>query len=195
MITDIARVSRVQRTCPLLKDKQSTRVEWAIWMRFAIIDFRVPEIGNYVIVLSGCGITILMQPSSVTTSTLTPFFLVKMSPFTVGANVRTTVTGIRHDSCSVSPLLHIGGSAHLVPTAICSDRRTSDVEILGKHRSRHRILSSLVHLVHVRRDSCNVAGVLPGEPLGSWSCRDRDCSVSHCSLASLARGEELLAPS
>ena len=96
------------------------------------------------IVLSGCGITILMQSSSVTTSTLSllvavgPLRLVKVFPFTDGANVRTTVSGFRHDSCSVSPLLHIGRSAHLVPSAICLGRRTFDVESLGKHRSRHR---------------------------------------------------------
>ena len=45
----------------------------ASWMRFAFnLEFRVPELGNYVIVLSGCGFTILMQSSFVTTSTLTP---------------------------------------------------------------------------------------------------------------------------
>ena len=116
-----------------------------IWMRFAFnLELRVPEIGNYVIVLSGCGITILMQSSSVTTSTLSllvavgPLRLVKVFPFTDGANIRTTVSGFRHDSCAVSPLLHIGRSAHLVPTAICLGRRTFDVESLGKHRSRHR---------------------------------------------------------
>ena len=49
----------------------------AIWMRFALnLVFRIPEIGNYVIVLFGCGITILMQSSSVTTSTLTPLVAV-----------------------------------------------------------------------------------------------------------------------
>ena len=102
----------------------------AIWMRFAFnLEFRVPEIGNYVIVLSGCGITILMQSSSVTNSTLSlfvavgPLRLVEVFPFTVGTNVRTTVSGFRYDSCAVSPLLHIGRSAHLVPTAICSDLR------------------------------------------------------------------------
>ena len=73
----------------------------AIWMRFVLnLEFRIPEVGNYVIILFGCAITILMQSSSVTTSTLTPLVAVgllrldKMFPFTVGANVGTTVTGI-----------------------------------------------------------------------------------------------------
>ena len=92
------------------------------------------------------GFTVLIQSCSVTTSTLTPLVvvghlrLVKVYPFTVGANVRTTVTGFRHDSCAVSPLLRTGKSAHLVPTAIWSGRRTFDVEILGKHRSRQSVL-------------------------------------------------------
>ena len=111
----------------------------ASWMRFAFnLEFRVPEIGNYVIVLSGCGITILMQVELRNNFNADTVGLVKVSPFTVGANVRTTVTGIRHDSCCVSLLLHIGRSAQLVPAAICSGRRTFDVESLGKHRSRHR---------------------------------------------------------
>ena len=141
------------------------------------------------------GITVLIQSCSVTTSTLTPLVvvghlrLVKVYPFTAGANVRTTVTGFRHDSCAVSPLLRTGMSAHLVPTAIWSGLRTFDVEILGKHRSRHRFFSSLVHFVHVRRDSCHEAGILPGEPLEFRSRRDRVCSVSHCSLAFSARGD------
>jgi hypothetical protein len=60
----------------------------------------VPFVGDYVLVLFGIGITILMQSSSITTSTLTPLVgvglikLEKMLPFTVGANIGTTVTGI-----------------------------------------------------------------------------------------------------
>ena len=44
-----------------------------------------------------------------------------------GANVGTTVTGIWHDSCAISPLLQFDRSVHLVPTGICSGRPTFDV--------------------------------------------------------------------
>merc|ERR1719429_629092 len=74
----------------------------AIWMQSLLnLEFkRIPFLADYVLVLFGVGITILMQSSSVTTSTLTPLVAVgllrldKMFPFTVGANVGTTVTGI-----------------------------------------------------------------------------------------------------
>ena len=73
----------------------------AIWMRFVLnLEFRIPEIGNHVIILFGCAITILVQSSSVTTSTLTLLValgllrLDKMFPFTVGANAGTIVTEI-----------------------------------------------------------------------------------------------------
>jgi len=74
----------------------------AIWMQFFLnLDFkRVPCIGDYILLAFGIGITILMQSSSITTSTLTPLVgvglikLDKMFPFTVGANIGTTVTGI-----------------------------------------------------------------------------------------------------
>lgn len=74
----------------------------AIWMQGLLnLEFKkVPFVADYVLILFGVGITILMQSSSVTTSTLTPLVgiglisLDKMFPFTVGANVGTTVTGI-----------------------------------------------------------------------------------------------------
>jgi sodium-dependent phosphate cotransporter len=74
----------------------------AIWMQSLLnLEFKsVPFVGDYVLVLFGIGITILMQSSSITTSTLTPLVgvglikLEKMLPFTVGANIGTTVTGI-----------------------------------------------------------------------------------------------------
>eukprot|EP00463_Aulacantha_scolymantha_P003423 TRINITY_DN428_c1_g1_i2.p1 TRINITY_DN428_c1_g1~~TRINITY_DN428_c1_g1_i2.p1 ORF type:complete len:243 (+),score=20.32 TRINITY_DN428_c1_g1_i2:49-777(+) len=55
---------------------------------------------DYVLLLLGIGYTILMQSSSITTSSLTPLCgigllrLEKMFPVTVGANVGTTFTGI-----------------------------------------------------------------------------------------------------
>ncbi len=67
----------------------------AIWMQSLLnLEFKaVPGLADYVLVLFGVGITILMQSSSVTTSTLTPLVgvglikLDKMFPFTVGANI------------------------------------------------------------------------------------------------------------
>merc|ERR1719408_1175932 len=61
---------------------------------------RMPFLGDYVLLAFGAGITILMQSSSITTSTLTPLVgvglikLDKMFPFTGGANIGTTLTGI-----------------------------------------------------------------------------------------------------
>ena len=73
----------------------------SIRMRVVLnLEFWIPETGSYVIILFGCAITILMQSSSVTTPTLTSLVAVgllrldKIFPFTVGANVGTTVTGI-----------------------------------------------------------------------------------------------------
>jgi len=74
----------------------------ALWMKSLLnLEFKsVPGVADYVLILFGAGITILMQSSSITTSTLTPLVgiglikLEKMFPFTVGANIGTTVTGI-----------------------------------------------------------------------------------------------------
>jgi len=74
----------------------------AIWMQALLnLEFKsVPFVGDYLLLLFGIGITILMQSSSITTSTLTPLVGVglisidKMFPFTVGANIGTTITGI-----------------------------------------------------------------------------------------------------
>lgn len=74
----------------------------AIWMK-ALLNLEiksVPGLGDYILLLFGGGVTILFQSSSITTSTLTPLVgiglikLDKMFPFTVGANIGTTVTGI-----------------------------------------------------------------------------------------------------
>jgi len=74
----------------------------ALWFQAALnLEFKkVPFLADYLLVLFGVGITILMQSSSITTSTLTPLVgiglirLEKMLPFTVGANIGTTVTGV-----------------------------------------------------------------------------------------------------
>ena len=57
-------------------------------------------LNGYLNMVIGCGITILVQSSSITTSTLTPIAAVglitleEMFPLTLGANVGTTVSGI-----------------------------------------------------------------------------------------------------
>merc|ERR550514_881610 len=82
----------------LVKTLQSVfRGRAAIWMKGLLnLEFKsVPCIGDYILVAFGAGITILMQSSSITTSTLTPLVgvglitLEKMFPFTVGANIGT----------------------------------------------------------------------------------------------------------
>jgi len=61
---------------------------------------RVVGFNGYVSIVIGCVITILVQSSSITTSTLTPLCAVglipleDMFPLTLGANVGTTLTGI-----------------------------------------------------------------------------------------------------
>merc|ERR1719247_2701827 len=58
------------------------------------------KLNDYIALLIGIGITILVQSSSVTTSALTPLCalgvlpLVKMLPLTLGANIGTTCTAL-----------------------------------------------------------------------------------------------------
>jgi len=74
----------------------------AVWMgKLLNLEFKsVPLIGDYILMIFGLFLTILMQSSSVTTSALTPLVGIglirveKMFPFTIGANIGTTVTGI-----------------------------------------------------------------------------------------------------
>lgn len=64
------------------------------------IIYKATKINGYLAILVGCGVTMVIQSSSVTTSTLTPLVglgvlrLEEMFPLTVGANVGTTLTGI-----------------------------------------------------------------------------------------------------
>jgi len=61
---------------------------------------KATQINDYLALLIGIGITIIVQSSSVTTSALTPFCgiglltLEKMLPLTLGANIGTTVTAL-----------------------------------------------------------------------------------------------------
>jgi len=64
------------------------------------IIYKATNINGYLAMLVGVGITILVQSSSITTSTLTPLVgmgvlqLEQMYPLTLGANIGTTVTAI-----------------------------------------------------------------------------------------------------
>ncbi|GMI13438.1 hypothetical protein TrLO_g4185 [Triparma laevis f. longispina] len=61
---------------------------------------KATDLNGYVAMLLGCGVTILVQSSSITTSVLTPLAgldiisLEVMLPITLGANIGTTVTGL-----------------------------------------------------------------------------------------------------
>ena len=72
----------------LLKGKLAYAVKYAL------------SVNGYLSIAIGCGITILVQSSSITTSTLTPLCavglitLAQMYPLTLGANIGTTVTGL-----------------------------------------------------------------------------------------------------
>ena len=64
------------------------------------IIYKATNINGYLAMLIGCGITILVQSSSITTSALTPFVgmgalrIEQMFPLTLGANIGTTFTGL-----------------------------------------------------------------------------------------------------
>lgn len=64
------------------------------------IVYKATDINGYVAIVIGAGITMLVQSSSITTSTLTPLVgmgvlrLEQMYPLTLGANIGTTMTGI-----------------------------------------------------------------------------------------------------
>ena len=64
------------------------------------IIYKATNINGYLAMLIGCGITILVQSSSITTSTLTPLVgmgviqLEQMYPLTLGANIGTTFTAV-----------------------------------------------------------------------------------------------------
>jgi len=64
------------------------------------IIYKATNVNGYVGMAIGCGITILVQSSSITTSALTPLVgmgvihLEQMFPLTLGANVGTTFTGL-----------------------------------------------------------------------------------------------------
>ncbi|GAX21204.1 hypothetical protein FisN_26Lh162 [Fistulifera solaris] len=62
--------------------------------------YKATDVNGYLAMLIGCGMTLLVQSSSITTSTLTPLVgmgairLEQMYPLTLGANIGTTVTGL-----------------------------------------------------------------------------------------------------
>ena len=64
------------------------------------IVYKATDVNGYVAIAIGAGITMLVQSSSITTSTLTPLVgmgalrLEQMFPLTLGANIGTTLTGI-----------------------------------------------------------------------------------------------------
>ena len=64
------------------------------------IIYKATDLNGYIAMIIGTGITILVQSSSITTSTLTPFVgmgalrLEQMLPLTLGANIGTTMTAI-----------------------------------------------------------------------------------------------------
>lgn len=64
------------------------------------IIFKATNVNGYISIAIGAGITVLVQSSSITTSTLTPLVgmgairLEQMYPLTLGANIGTTVTGL-----------------------------------------------------------------------------------------------------
>lgn len=64
------------------------------------IVYKATDVNGYLAIAIGAGITMLVQSSSITTSTLTPLVgmgalrLEQMLPLTLGANIGTTVTGL-----------------------------------------------------------------------------------------------------
>jgi sodium-dependent phosphate cotransporter len=70
---------------------------------------KATDVNGYIAMLIGCGITILVQSSSITTSVLTPLVgvgvlpLSKMFPLTLGANIGTTFTAMLASLVSTKP--------------------------------------------------------------------------------------------
>jgi sodium-dependent phosphate cotransporter len=70
---------------------------------------KATDVNGYLAMLIGCGITILVQSSSITTSVLTPLVgvgvlpLSKMYPLSLGANIGTTFTAILASLVSSKP--------------------------------------------------------------------------------------------
>ena len=64
------------------------------------IVYKATDVNGYIAIAIGAGITVVVQSSSITTSTLTPLVgmgalrLEQMFPLTLGANIGTTMTGI-----------------------------------------------------------------------------------------------------
>ena len=64
------------------------------------IIYKATNVNGYIAIAIGAGLTMLVQSSSITTSTLTPFVgmgalrLEQMLPLTLGANIGTTMTGL-----------------------------------------------------------------------------------------------------
>jgi sodium-dependent phosphate cotransporter len=62
--------------------------------------YKATNVNGLLAMLIGCGITVAVQSSSITTSVLTPLVgvgviqLEQMFPLTLGANIGTTITGL-----------------------------------------------------------------------------------------------------
>ena len=82
------------------------------------IIYKATNLNGYVAILIGAGITILVQSSSITTSTLTPLVglgvlrLEQMFPLTLGANIGTTITALLASLLSTTAALQVA-LAHL----------------------------------------------------------------------------------
>jgi sodium-dependent phosphate cotransporter len=102
------------------------------------IIYKATDINGYLAMMVGAGITVIVQSSSITTSTLTPLVgmgalrLEQMYPLTLGANVGTTCTAVR----SVSPrfLLHRQGRHRCVHRPCCSVSVSLRLSILYANR-------------------------------------------------------------
>ena len=84
------------------------------------IVYKATDINGYLAIAIGAGITMIVQSSSITTSTLTPLVgmgalrLEQMLPLTLGANIGTTMTGILAALVSASPKSLQVALAHLM---------------------------------------------------------------------------------
>jgi sodium-dependent phosphate cotransporter len=87
---------------------------------FTRILYKATNVNGYLAIAIGCGLTVLVQSSSITTSTLTPLVgmgvlhLERMYPLTLGANVGTTATALLASLVSGSVLSLQAALAHLM---------------------------------------------------------------------------------
>merc|ERR1712232_141416 len=124
------------------------------------------KVNDYVAILIGLGITVIVQSSSVTTAALTPLCglgvlpLAKMLPMTLGANIGTTCTALIASLVSLKfgavqialchLLFNITGILIWFPVPFMRRVPINAARLLGLYASYYRFIPPL-YILYVRR--------------------------------------------